>query len=122
MAIKVYSVTPVAKPRMTRRDKWQVRPQVAQYRAFCDELRLKGFSGQDIDPAGCHILFVFPMPAYWSHKKKNLMVGTPHQQRPDLDNLVKGLWDAVFDDDSWIYYMSAEKRWGWYGKIEIGPL
>lgn len=43
MRIIEYPIVPVPKPRMTQRDKWQKRPAVMRYRAFCDEVRAKGY-------------------------------------------------------------------------------
>ena len=34
------NIKPIAKPRMTRSDKWKKRKCVLDYRIFCDELRL----------------------------------------------------------------------------------
>ncbi len=34
-----FDVSPVASPRMTRSDKWKIRPIVASYRYFKDKLR-----------------------------------------------------------------------------------
>ena len=45
------------------------------------------------------------------------MGGKPHQQTPDLDNLVKGLADSVYDEDSGIYDFRATKLWGREGAI-----
>lgn len=33
--MKIYDITPIGKPRMTRADKWKQRPAVMRYRAFC---------------------------------------------------------------------------------------
>ena len=32
--VKVYDITPMGKPRMTRADKWKKAPEVLRYRAF----------------------------------------------------------------------------------------
>ncbi len=39
--MKIFNITPMGKPRMTRADKWKQREVVMRYRAFCDEVRLK---------------------------------------------------------------------------------
>ena len=45
----------------------------------------------------------------------------PHQQKPDLDNLIKALFDAVNEDDSHIWDLrGVSKVWGDDGKIFIG--
>jgi len=47
------------------------------------------------------------------------MLGKPHQQKPDIDNLVKSLLDAVLDDDSSVYEIRAVKFWGEVGSFFI---
>lgn len=113
----VYPITPYPKPRMTRSDKWKKRDCVLRYRAFCDECRLRGV---DLPASGAAIHFVLPMPASWSQKKRQQMDGQPHQQKPDIDNLVKALADACYQDDSHIWhYAGLKKTWGDAGQIII---
>ena len=50
------------------------------------------------------------------------MDGTPHKQRPDIDNLVKALFDAVYAEDSHLHCLYAEKRWGCEGQIWVDDL
>ena len=112
----VYNITPVPKPRMTQRDKWAKRPAVLRYRAFCDEVRLKGVR---VPEAGAHIKFGIPMPKSWSKKKRERMQSAPHQQKPDIDNLTKALLDAVHKDDSGIWDLRTTKCWDEKGWISI---
>ena len=111
-----YDVTPCAKPRMTQKDKWNRRPATERYWAFKNEVkRLK----LDLSESGASIIFMIPMPQSWSKKKKLKMVGAPHKQKPDLDNLIKGLGDAVYRDDSCISDICASKIWAVSGAIII---
>ncbi|MES0445055.1 MAG: RusA family crossover junction endodeoxyribonuclease, partial [Desulfobacterales bacterium] len=84
----IYKITPVPKPRQTRSDKWKQRPCVMRYRAFADEARALGIT---IEDGGSTVLFSIPMPKTWSEKKKLRMDAEPHQQKPDIDNLLKSL-------------------------------
>ena len=111
-----YAINPVAKPRQTRSDIWKKRSCVMKYRAFADECRA---SGMTIPPAGSHIVFIMPMPASWSIKKRRDMDGQPHQIRPDVDNICKSVFDALHKDDSHIYDIRATKLWGYSGKIIV---
>lgn len=113
---KVYNIIPLGKPRMTRADKWKKRPEVLRYRAFCDEVRL---SKVTLPESGYHVIFVLPMPPSWSKKKRALMDGEPHQQKPDKDNLEKALLDALFGEDSHIWDGRVTKIWGETGKMII---
>lgn len=113
--MKIYPITPVAKPRQTRRDKWAKRPAVVRYRNYADECRAAGIVIEDV----LDVTFELPMPDSWSQKKKANHDGEPHRQKPDIDNLLKGLMDAVLEDDSGVHNVSAKKVWGEVGRILI---
>ena len=110
-----YLIEPVSMPRMTQSDRWKKRKSVLKYFAFRDEVRAHSV----IMPVPCKIIFNVRMPKSWSEKKKASLRGRPHRQTPDLDNLVKGLLDAVFEDDKIVWGFAAEKRWCDYGSIII---
>lgn len=111
-------VTPVAKPRMVRSDKWKLRPAVMRYRDFCDQVRL---AMPRYELPGCvTLIFFIPMPASWGKRKRLAMLGAPHTQKPDIDNLVKSWLDAWKTDDSHVYAISASKYWAEEGSIEVG--
>lgn len=80
---------------------------------------------------GDHVVFHMPMPKSWSIKKREEHAGQVHTQKPDLDNLLAGLFDAVHPNqarhgkagtgDQHIHTMgSLRKVWAWEGGIEIG--
>lgn len=102
---------------MTQSDKWKKRPPVVKYFEYANTLK-----SLDIDvkwePLSLH--FVMPMPKSWSKKKKAEMIGKPHKQKPDLDNLIKAFQDAVLKEDSivWIYG-TMMKTWGENGCITV---
>lgn len=111
----MYPIVPVAKPRMTRSDKWKQRDCVMKYRAFKDECKLRNLEVSEQSD----LTFVVPMPKSWSLKKKERMNGQPHQQRPDIDNYIKALFDAVCEEDSHIWHIKAKKIWGEDGLILV---
>lgn len=117
--MKHYNITPVAKPRMTRRDVWSKRSCVLKYRAYCDELRLNGVT---LDENGFWIKFVLPMPKSWSKRKRAEMEGKPHTPKPDKDNLEKGISDALYQDDAHLWRGGCEKVWGEEGAIIVSSL
>lgn len=117
-------IVPVPKPRMTQRDRWKQRPIVKKYHAFCDELRLllplpmrRPMLDQKIHKLS--ITFYLPMPQSWSKKKKEKMCMKPHQQKPDIDNLLKAWMDALYRNDQVIWSVTMEKRWFEKGAIEV---
>ena len=118
--LAIINIEPNTKPRMTRADKWKKRPRVLQYRAFCDELRLK--TGAFRLSGSFKIVFYLSMPKRWSKKKRDLMRGQSHQETPDLDNLLKAVNDALLEQDKIIYQIEASKWWADEGKIIIQNL
>lgn len=114
--MKRYEITPVAAPRQVKSDSWSPRPQVKKYRAFRDEVRLRGVS---VPAQGARVTFVVPMPASWPKYQRNNLDGQPHRQKPDIDNLIKALLDAVYGDDCGVSDISARKVWGRKGAIIV---
>jgi Holliday junction resolvase RusA-like endonuclease len=117
---KLYDIVPCPKPRQTRADKYLKRPPVMRYRAFADECRLKM---KAIQLDGRKITFHVPMPKSWPKYKRADMEGTPHRQRPDIDNFAKAVLDAIHpEDDSHIADITLSKRWAIEGAIEVEDL
>jgi Holliday junction resolvase RusA-like endonuclease len=122
----VIKIDPVSAPRQVRSDAWRKRPVVLRYREFRDELnRLIGKKEakvlSEIQERGTvYLEFGIPVSDSWSNKKKLQMTGTPHQQKPDIDNLVKAFLDAVFEEDSFVWSVRAHKRWSDKGYIVFG--
>lgn len=108
-----------AAPRMTKSDKWKQRPCVLRYREFRDRVRLElRLAIERMDDPGplkdvvrADILFALPMPKSWSREKQRAHFGKIHRQRPDCDNLAKGVLDAIFEEDSTIAFLSVSKYW-----------
>lgn len=113
----VISITPLAKPRMTRSDKWNRRLVVMRYRAYGDELRLR--LPNYALPDEFKVTFNIPIPTSWSTKKRESMKGQPHTIRPDIDNLTKALMDHLAKEDSYIWHVDAKKVWSEKGSIEV---
>ena len=126
----ILEVAPVSKPRMTRADRWKRRPSVLKFFAFRDAIkqelkRLFALQNNplDIDFRSIEIVFHIPIPKSWSKKKKAIYDGKPHEQRPDLDNLLKAWNDCVFAEDSTVWRIHATKLWtSGPGFIEIREL
>lgn len=102
---------------MTRADKWKQRPVVARYHLLKDELRL-ALPGYELPPV-LKIEFHIAMPASWGRKKKQAMLGQYHQQKPDIDNLIKGFLDAFHVDDAHVAVVHAGKYWAESGSIVL---
>jgi Holliday junction resolvase RusA-like endonuclease len=112
-------VIPVGKPRMTRQDKWMKRPAVLRYRAFEDAIVAHTTKIRFCLPdSGCGITFTLPMPQSWSMRKRIKMNGRPHQQKPDIDNLLKAVMDSLRGEDCTVWNVERlAKVWGETGSI-----
>lgn len=106
---KLINVKPVAKPRMTRRDKWAKRDCVVAYYDYKDTVRL--LAGDFKLPNEFRVVFGIPFPRSYSLKKREELLGTPHQIRPDIDNYLKGLFDVFRTEDGDIWHIEASKIW-----------
>lgn len=100
----------MGKPRMTQRDRWAKRPNVLRYREFCD--RIREYAGTlPADVFGVHAVCYIPMPASWSQAKKSRHYGTLMRQKPDGDNIVKAVMDALLDRDEGVGCVGCIKLW-----------
>ena len=113
-------ITPVPKPRMTRRDRWKKRPVVLAYRAFRDAFVL-GLKGRRL-PDRFEIVFLFPMPKSWSKEERAKRRGTPHQDEKDVDNTTKSVLDAFAEPDGRHWDVRAIKLWADEGGVLIVPI
>lgn len=105
---------PVAKPRMTKRDKWKQRPCVIRYREWADRARqLAGFQEKQILTRATRLHFraYFAVPKSWGSKLKESLKGLPHLQRADIDNVQKAIMDSLFRNDQMIYCGEQAKFW-----------
>ena len=68
--------------------------------------------------------FTMPIPQSLSKKKQSELVAMPHTKKPDLDNLVKAVLDALngvaYMDDSRISNINASKEYGREPSVWIG--
>lgn len=75
-------------------------------------------------PVELEVNFALAMPPSWPKKKRKELLGMPHSGKPDLDNLVKFVCDALnrvlWDDDRKIVSIKASKIWSDEGYIELG--
>ena len=115
-------IEPIGKPRMTQRDKWHKRPITQRYWDYKAYMNLIA-QRYRFKPSNQLLMhFYVPMPISWSKKKRGDMLGRPHQSKPDIDNFIKGVLDAFFEDDSKVYEVWGRKMWGDKGCIVIKNL
>ena len=93
-----------------------------RYRKFADEIREIASKHSFILSRSISVQFSMPMPGSWSKKKRLLRDGMPHDVRPDLDNLIKAVCDALMEEDKYLYRITASKHWSLTGGILIHNL
>lgn len=97
--------------------------QTEKYKAFRTELLMRArIEGLRDLPSAIGFTFEIPMPPSWSNKKRERMRGQLHQQKPDLDNLIKAVKDSFtygrhLDDSHVATYIMAQKIWADEGRI-----
>lgn len=76
---------------------------------------------------GASVKFFIPMPKSWRKFKRETMHFKLHKSKPDIDNLCKGLFDALFSEDKNVSHFEAAKFWvdfpvGWIEVTESDPI
>lgn len=114
-------VEPMGAVRMTGRGKF-VNKNAQRYLAYKDFIKLhaqKQMKGQQLYEGAIvvEIIFTMPIPKSWSKKKqKEAVVSMVHTKKPDIDNLVKGVFDALnktaWNDDNQVSMVGASKKYG----------
>jgi Holliday junction resolvase RusA-like endonuclease len=112
LSFTVFGV-PIGKPRMTRSDKWKQRPCVLRYRDFADRVR---------EVAGLTKKLTLRYPttiavaAYFLGKNDEY---GPYCKKPDGDNILKAVCDALVANDEMIYEKRVYKFWGTVPRITV---
>lgn len=96
------------------------KKRLERYNDYKDDLRgLAKKAGFEMPVAGWALYFYIPMPKSWSKKKKELMKGQLHLQKPDIDNFEKGFYDALSVVDEQIAQLSGHGKF-WIAEDEPG--
>lgn len=115
----VFDIVPIPAPRLVHSDKWKKRPIAIRYFEYKERIKALALElGYELTPV-LNILFIMPMPRTWTYKKKESLVNMPHQQTPDIDNLIKGTMDSMITQDNFVWSINASKIWGERGCIII---
>lgn len=114
--IFIFNGDPVSKPRQTRSDKWKKREVVEKYRGFADHIRLQlnvqGWQRVNPKPDALKITFFLLPPKVY--EKQVLLAEAKgelifHKQKPDIDNLIKAVLDALYQEDKTVHTIEASK-------------
>lgn len=115
MTRQVYILPQAAmgKPTMTRADAWKQRDCVLRYRAWCDALRRVIPNPPPAETV--NTLWVtarFAMPDQWGKKRKAATLETLRRIKPDGDNILKSICDALWDQDQKLGDIFISRKWG----------
>lgn len=116
MAVYRVDIAPMGAVRMTQRGKYTNRRAQA-YLAHKNFLKWHfnaQHEGEPIDtPVVAEVIFYMPIPKSWSNVKKSRAMGAGHISKPDIDNLVKTVFDAangiIWSDDNRVISVTARK-------------
>ena len=115
-----FPVDPMGKPRMTVGDKANYRPVTKRYWQYKSMLKNTALGADfEMPESDYHMVFYIPVPKSWNKEKKQEMIGTSHQQKPDKDNLEKAVLDCLCEEDSHIWDGRVTKYWSSEGRIDI---
>lgn len=113
----LFPVRPVPKPRMTQSDKWRhgeygkwrVRDCVKRYHEYQDMINIYR---KDYElPNSFTVVFGMPFPKRINKTKRAQLLGQPHLQKPDVDNLLKAIMDTLKTEDQTVWHVDARKVW-----------
>jgi Holliday junction resolvase RusA-like endonuclease len=112
------------RPRFSRKSGRAFTPaETVSYERTVGQIAVQHFPAPIVGPVRLEVHAQFKPAESWSHKRKIAAIGQPHVQKPDLDNLIKGVSDALnriaFADDSQISEVVCSKEWGDCDQIAV---
>ena len=103
----------MGKPRATRKDKWNPSNPVIVYRKYKDIIKAQLPDEYNL-PEKVKMTFFLPFPKSYSQKKKQDIIDNQeslHKVKPDVDNILKGVLDTLFENDSHVADVHVIKKW-----------
>lgn len=112
------------RPRFSRKSGRTYTPaETVSFERTVGQIALQHFPTPIAGPVRLTILATFQPPPSWSKKKTAELMHRAHTQKPDFDNLVKALCDALnriaFEDDAQVYECTVRKVWGTSAKTVV---
>lgn len=120
-------IVPQGAVRMTNRGKWKSIPaqRYLNYKKLIGYELRKHFSEPSQKPIKVSISVYYPIPDSWSKKKKQEALTGVRMPivKPDLDNVVKGIYDScngiAWKDDNQVVDEQSSKRYSDNPRIEL---
>jgi Holliday junction resolvase RusA-like endonuclease len=108
------------KPRQTQSDKWRVRPNVAAYRLWADQVRA---IVRAVPPAErtteIRLTARYEVPQSWSRRRRLEAIGTRKRTAPDGDNILKAATDALWKADAALGDLIVQRFWADRSSLEV---
>ena len=100
------------------------RPKTAAAQAGIKTACVAVFGGEPwTGPVSVEITAVYQVPASWTRSRKAASVGRPKATKPDLDNVVKNVLDALngvlWVDDAQVAHLRAGKLYGCEARLKV---
>lgn len=118
---------PKGRPRFTRQGRTYTPKRTHDYESEVAMIAKAAMAGQEPLETSLTVCVyaTFPIPQSYSKKRSEACLNglERHIKRPDLDNVVKAITDAmngiVYKDDSQITTIHAKKVYGTVGMVEV---
>ena len=115
----VVPIKPIGAVRLVASDRWAKRPRAVMYFDWKNEFKLIINQSPMLQKAieeiknigGIEIISKHSLSESWSGVKKKELYGMPMTQKPDWDNVAKGILDLMFKEDSFIHKASVGQYW-----------
>lgn len=118
--ITVYmAATGKARPRVVKRGRHVTTYMPEAYTAARDELALRFGPPEVPPPWRVDVRVTRPMPKSWSNKRRLANDGRPTTAKPDVDNILGWVLDAIMPDDEQVVDGRCVKVWGRDAAIKI---
>ena len=110
---------PLGQPRQTQRDAYAPRPCVIAYRGYRDRV-VAAFlaAGVEIpDPATVahiRVMGYWVPPKSWSKRERLDAIGQKKRTRPDGENVLKAVADALWAEDQALGDEEVGRRYAWH--------
>lgn len=111
----VLLITPVGYVRQTGRDAYRPSKAAKRYHEYCDRLRALAGEKQYVVTERMNVKFFLPIPKTRKKGKNKVSEGDIYKQKPDGDNLMKALLDAL-TNERYVYRKTTGDQHVWDGR------
>lgn len=113
-----------ARPRVTRRGTYKIDADV-EYEGVIRLAASNAMKGEEpmAGPIRVSMHFACQIPLSYSPKAQSERFNAIHTMKPDIDNMVKSVFDAmngvVYNDDAQVFSVNAAKSWAYKPSVIV---